>query len=137
MKLLGYTFRAASLALVGVVAFVAATVITVPSPAAAQSTEQALCEGAGGTFSGGKCSGGTNKTVEGTFRTVANVLIFIVGAVSVLMIIIGGLRYTLSAGDQSAITAAKNTVLFAVIGVVIAVVSFAIVNFILTRFGIK
>jgi hypothetical protein len=67
------------------------------------------------------------------FHGVANILIFLVGAVSVVMIIIGGLRYVISNGDQKAIESAKNTILYAVIGIVVAIASYAIVNFVSTH----
>lgn len=64
---------------------------------------------------------------------ILNTLIFVIGAVAVLLIIIGGLRYVLSAGDQASITGAKNTILYAVVGLAVAILSGAIVNFVLSR----
>ena len=69
----------------------------------------------------------------GIFERVTNVLLFLVGAISVIMLIIGGIRYILSAGDQAAVTGAKNTILYAIVGIVVAVVAWGIVNFVLTR----
>ena len=57
----------------------------------------------------------------------------IIGAVSVVMLIIGGIRYTTSQGDSSAVTSAKNTILYAVIGLVVAILAYAIVNFVVDR----
>lgn len=68
----------------------------------------------------------------GVFQTVVNVLLFIVGAISVIMLIFGGIRYTTSGGDQGSVTAAKNTVMYAVIGIVVAILAYAIVNFVIT-----
>lgn len=67
----------------------------------------------------------------GVFQTVANTLVFLVGAVSVIFLIIGGLRYVISQGDSKNVTAAKDTILYAVIGIVVAVVSFALVSFVI------
>ena len=67
-------------------------------------------------------------------KTIVNILLFILGAVAVIMIIIGGLKYVLSNGDSSAMTSAKNTILYAVIGLVVAILAYAIVNFILGAF---
>src|SRR5919202_2669621 len=50
---------------------------------------------------------------EGIFKTITNVLLFIIGAISVIMLIIGGIRYTVSKGDYAAVTSAKNTILYA------------------------
>ena len=65
------------------------------------------------------------------FTTVVNVLLFIIGAISVIMLIYGGIRYTISAGDSGSVTAAKNTILYAIVGLIVAFLAFAIVNFVL------
>lgn len=75
-----------------------------------------------------------DETVAGPIQTVISVLLFAIGIISVVMIIVGGMRYTLSNGDSSKITTAKNTVLYAVIGLIVAVLAFTIVNFVLARF---
>ena len=63
-------------------------------------------------------------------REVVNVVLFVLGAVAVIMIIIGGFRYVVSGGDSSSVTAAKNTIFYAVIGLIIAILAYAIVNFV-------
>ena len=68
------------------------------------------------------------------FRTITNVLLFIIGAISVIMLIIGGIRYTTSNGDQQAVQNAKNTILYAVVGLVIAILAFAAINFVISNF---
>lgn len=73
--------------------------------------------------------------VGGTFSTITNVLLFIIGAVAVIMIVIGGMRYVLSGGDSSQITAAKNTILYAIIGIVVAILAYAAVNFVIGSFA--
>jgi hypothetical protein len=70
------------------------------------------------------------KPLSERIRQVVNVILFVLGAIAVIMIIIGGIRYVVSAGDSSAITGAKNTILYAVIGLVVALLAFAIVNFV-------
>ncbi len=69
------------------------------------------------------------------FKIIANTALFIIGAVSVLMLIYGGIRYTVSGGDEKAVTAAKNTILYAVVGIIVAVMAYAIVNFVITAFA--
>jgi hypothetical protein len=71
---------------------------------------------------------------NGIFQTITNVLLFIIGAISVIMLIIGGVRYVVSGGDQAAVTAAKNTILYAVVGIVVAILAYALVNFVITSF---
>ena len=69
--------------------------------------------------------------VDGIFSTITNILLFVVGALSVVMLIVGGLRYVVSGGNNASITAAKNTVLYAVVGLIIAFLAYAAINFIL------
>ena len=70
----------------------------------------------------------------GIFTTVTNVMLFIVGAISVIMIVIGGLRYVLSGGNSSNVTAAKNTILYAIVGLVVAMLAYAVINFVIESF---
>ena len=73
-------------------------------------------------------------TVGPLIQTVINILLYILGAVAVVMIVIGGIKYTVSGGDSSAVTSAKNTILYAIVGIIVAVLAFAIVNFVLDSF---
>lgn len=68
---------------------------------------------------------------NGIFTTITNILLFIIGAVAVIMLIIGGIRYVTSGGDSTAVTAAKNTILYAVVGIVVAIIAYAVVNFVI------
>lgn len=68
---------------------------------------------------------------DGVFTRITNTVLYIVGAISVLMLIWGGLRYIISGGDSKKITDAKNTILYALLGLIIAFFAYAIVNFVL------
>ena len=68
------------------------------------------------------------------FRIVTNVLLFIIGAVSVIMLIIGGFRYVTSQGDQTQVQSAKNTILYSIVGIVVAILAYAAVNFVISSF---
>lgn len=70
---------------------------------------------------------------NGVFETVINTMLFVVGAISVIMLIVGGIRYVVSAGDQNAVQGAKNTILYAIVGLVIAFVAFGMVQFVLNQ----
>lgn len=74
-----------------------------------------------------------NRSVDGLVSMVVNVLLYVVGAVAVIMIIVGGIMYVVSSGDAGKAKTAKNTILYAVVGVVVAAFSWAIVNFVLNR----
>lgn len=73
----------------------------------------------------------SGETVDGLIETVVNVLLFVVGIISVIMIIIGGIMYATSAGDAGAVTKAKNTILYAIVGLVVAFLAYAIVNWVI------
>lgn len=81
---------------------------------------------------GGKGVG--KNALNDKLKVVVNVLLFILGAIAVIMIVVGGIRYALSGGDQAQITAAKNTILYAVIGLVVAILAYAIVSWVLGAF---
>ncbi len=72
---------------------------------------------------------------NGIFKKVTDVLLFIIGAVAVIMLVIGGIRYTVSGGDQNAVTAAKNTILYAVVGIIVAILAYAIIGFVTGSFA--
>ena len=80
----------------------------------------------------GSDSDATTK-INQILKTIINIFSLIVGVVAVIMIIIGGLRYILSGGDSGNITAAKNTILYAVVGLVIVALAQFIVRFVLAK----
>lgn len=94
----------------------------------------------GGLAGGAGCAQGQGQQSDlfgsnGVFKTITNVLLFVIGAISVIMLIIGGIRYVVSGGDSGAVTSAKNTILYAVIGIVVAILAYALVNFVITSFA--
>lgn len=92
---------------------------------AGQTTDSSICkaqQGGGGLFGPGSI-----------WNNILNTFTFVIGALAVLMIVIGAMRYALSAGDQAQVTSAKNTIMYAVIALVVAVMANAIVNFVLTN----
>lgn len=75
--------------------------------------------------------GGTDAGSFSTFITnIINVLLFLIGVISVIFIILGGIRFVTSQGDASQVSSARNTILYAVIGLVVAMMAFAIVNWV-------
>lgn len=75
--------------------------------------------------------------INGVFTQITNTVLYIVGVISVIMLVYGGLRYILSGGDSKKITDAKNTILYAIIGLIIAILAYAIVNFVLNTIGVQ
>jgi uncharacterized membrane protein (DUF373 family) len=78
----------------------------------------------------------TSSSLNNSIAAITNIILYIAGAGSIIMVVIGGLRYTISGGNPSAVNDAKNTILFAVIGLVISVSAYALVNYVLGAFHI-
>ena len=64
-----------------------------------------------------------------------NLVYFLAGAVAVIMIIFGGIYYTISGGDASRVAKAKNIITYSVVGLVIVLAAFGITNFVIGRFN--
>lgn len=115
--------------------------ILLPAAVSSQSTTKSLqqtCDGAAAKteYCKNLKSGDGNRKIlgkDGVLTKVAQFIVFLTGAVSVIMVIIGGLRYVLSGGDSNATKGAKDTVMYAVIGLVVAIFSQIIVTFVLSR----
>ncbi len=73
--------------------------------------------------------------VDGVFTQIVNTILYVVGIISVIMLIYGGLRYVISGGNSSKVTDAKNTIMYAIIGLIISLLSYAIVNFVINAVG--
>ncbi len=105
------------------------------------TTNAATCNPSSPTIDTGADCAKPDKTPSditgegGIFRTIVNVMLFIIGAVAVIMLIIGGIRYTVSGGDSGAVTSAKNTILYAIVGIIVAILAYAIVNFVIDSFA--
>jgi hypothetical protein len=119
---------------------VAMTAIPVLAPVSvhAQNIEGSLQCGTELQFteSGGECAApavdATTKVNE-LVELVINIFSVIVGIVAVIMIIFGGFKYITSGGDSSSVTGAKNTILYAIIGLVVVAMAQFIVRFVLQR----
>jgi hypothetical protein len=72
-----------------------------------------------------------NTTAKSIVQVVVNTLLYVVGAISVIMLIVGGIRYATSAGNSAQVTGAKNTIMYALIGLVISVLALVIVHFVI------
>ena len=88
----------------------------------------------GGSGSTAVCGASTKDELPNIIKNVINLLFFVIGMIAVIMIVIGGIRYSTSGGDAGSIKGAKDTILYAVIGLVVAILAYAIVNFTLSAF---
>jgi uncharacterized membrane protein YuzA (DUF378 family) len=94
------------------------------------------------TLNGGKpavceASNGNRSTIfgsNGVFTKIAQVLVYFAGAISVIMLTIGGFRYTTSQGNPSDLESAKNTIIYALVGLIVAIFAQGIVSFVLSKF---
>ena len=92
--------------------------------------EQIQC---GANDAAGKKGGNPEADVNATIKTIINLLSVIVGIVAVVMLIIGGFRYITSGGAAEKVTSAKNTIIYALIGLVIVALAQVIVRFVLSN----
>ena len=67
-------------------------------------------------------------------KIMVNTLLYILGAVSVIVIIVSGIFFAISGGNATTITKAKNALLYAVVGLVVAIMAYAIVNYVIALF---
>lgn len=75
-----------------------------------------------------------NDNAASMMQVIINTLLYVIGIAAVIMIVVGGIRYSLSSGNPSQIKEAKDTIIYAVIGLVVAILSYAIVNFVVRWF---
>ena len=80
------------------------------------------------------CNVKEDSSLMPTVKTIIDVIIGVLGIVAVIAIVLGGVQYTLSTGDPGRIKRAKDTILYGIIGLVVAILAYAIVNFVLSSF---
>ncbi|USN97630.1 MAG: hypothetical protein H6799_00825 [Candidatus Nomurabacteria bacterium] len=123
-------------------AFVLSSVALVPAPSSAESFNDGVCRGVntvlndtGGTISTDtNCAEGDgNDQLAQLVNNLINLFSIIVGAVSVIMIIYGGFKYITSGGSDDATKSAKNTILYALVGLIIVLISQTIVKFVFSK----
>ena len=95
---------------------------------------QAHAEGAADLIQKGADSTGQkdSRSAGDLAKDFVNIMLFAVGILAVIMLIWGGIRYVLSGGDSGAVSSAKKTILYAVVGLIVAILAYAIVNFVIT-----
>jgi hypothetical protein len=80
------------------------------------------------------CKDRDKEQVPDYIKTIVNTMLYALAAVAVIIIILAGIYYTTSGGDPSLIKRAKDTLLYAVVGLIVAIMAYAIVNFVIGRF---
>jgi cytochrome bd-type quinol oxidase subunit 2 len=115
--------------------FMMATPLAITASAsAAADISGNLCSGSNLDLNGDSSDcGNQGDTLNEKIATVINVISVIVGAIAVIMLIFGGFRYVTSGGKQESVASAKNTIMYAIIGLVIVALAQVIVKFVLDK----
>jgi lysylphosphatidylglycerol synthetase-like protein (DUF2156 family) len=129
------------LSLSTVVSFAVPALVTSSAYAAVNSTQigNGLCNGSNGDLSANTqsanpdCGNTAANTANNLVSTIINIISVIVGIVAVIMIIYAGFRYVTSGGKDDSVKGAKNTILYAVIGLVVVALAQIIVHFVLSK----
>lgn len=72
---------------------------------------------------------------SGLVKSVVNILLWVIGILSIIMIIFSGIRYVTSSGDASKTKAAQNTLIYSVVGLIVAIMAWAIVDLVVNKFA--
>jgi cytochrome bd-type quinol oxidase subunit 2 len=111
--------------------------LATPAFAATSDIQDSLCSGTNLDLSGAKdqCGTGSGATsnLNSLLKDIVNIFSAIVGVVAVIMIIVGGLRYITSGGDSGKVGTAKNTLIYAIIGLVVVALAQVIVHFVFAK----
>jgi len=134
-----------TLIIAGFMLMVAGLGVIMPKTAYADASTEAkrgTCAAQGGTFSTGppvSCTVAgkgdvfdetTSGSLSNTIHTIVNVMLFIIGVLSVIMIIFGGIRFVISRGKSEDVKSARDTIMYSIVGLVVAVIAYAIVNWV-------
>lgn len=119
------------------------SIFMISAPAYGQNQKE-LCSGANLNFSGEQgCKQKANgdqldndqlaeSKVNKLVKNIINVFSIVVGIVAVIMILIGGFRFLTSGGDSGKVTSARNTILYAIVGLIVVAFAQLIVKFVLS-----
>jgi hypothetical protein len=127
-------------AIIGLMGALTLVVAPVALPALVSADDVKSCLATGANLSvgtNGTCDQTDTTTgtagINGIIKTVINIFSLVVGVVAVIMVIIGGFRYITSGGDSNNVSSAKNTIIYAIIGLVIVALAQFIVQFVLNK----
>ncbi len=115
--------------------------LSLPIMASATSSTTVLCQGANGDIGSvtstaggsGVCDATADTSVNKTISLALNLFSAVVGIIAVIMIIVGGIKYVTSGGSSEKTSSAKDTILFAVVGLIVVALAQIIVKFVLNK----
>lgn len=109
-------------------------VTAAPALFAASTSQGEACSAIGDISPGsGSCSNPSGSSVDSIIKLVIQILSILAGVIAVIMLMVAGLKYVTSQGDATQITSAKNSLLYAVIGLVVVAFAQFIVKFVLSK----
>ena len=108
--------------------------LAAPATVGAASINDSLNKGTCLSTSDTNCdSGDADTKINDLIGKVIDIFTLVVGVTSVIMIILGGFKYITSGGDSGNVTGAKNTIMYAIIGLVVVALAQVIVRFVLKK----
>ncbi len=108
--------------------------VVLTAPVGAQTPKDSVCQGVGLASGSNGCDQPAGQpSVQDTIQKVVTIMLALVAVISIIMIIIGGLKYITSGGDSGKVSSAKDTILYSVIGLVVALLAQVIVSFVVNR----
>ena len=133
-----------SLSGVGIMSLATASASLPADGGASNSASPTAATPSGGTAASDACAGLTqidpshdctsgDSSITNVIRAAVNILSYIIGAAAIVMVIVAGLKYSVSSGDSARISSAKNTLVYALIGLAIAALAQVLVHFVLTQ----
>ena len=101
--------------------------------AALAAAKDEVCKGIAASSSGGVCDNGSRLTINEVLKTVVNILSAVAGVIAVIMLVVSGFKYITSEGDSGKINSARQTLTYALVGIVVVALSQSLVRFVLNR----
>lgn len=134
-KIKYYLFLAVSAGMLALPLTVPVAVLAAPGPGSCDGISKGIAQGASSTSDqnvGCENDNQTKQQLGQLANQAVNLFSFIVGAIAVIMIIYGGFRYITSGGDSGSVGTAKNTLIYAIVGLIIVALAQIIVRFVLS-----
>lgn len=75
----------------------------------------------------------TSNPIIGTLKNIALIVAFVAGAAAILLLLVGSLQYITSGGDPTKVSSAKNTIIYALVGLVVVALAATIIEFVLNK----
>lgn len=110
-------------------------IMSLSGTAYAQSAaaKNSACNGVGEAAGGNGCDPNASNEISSLIETIVNIMSIFVGVISVIMVIISGFKFITAQGDPQSISSARNTLTYALVGLVVAALAQVLVHFVLSK----